>query len=163
MKLRKVTTVTSLLLAPVLVLGMACSDEDGESGADTTLRPGANGADVEQTDALPTADPTLTLPPENSEANDREDFVDTVTAQLEQIRLRLDEVEAEVVSAGDDVTNDAEARLDAINTRFQETEEQLARVESASDEEYESIKRDVEANVQSMLTETQQLADEVGI
>lgn len=151
MKQLKLPWFGGILLAGLLTLTVACSDEDGDGNDDLT----PDG------EASPAA--TMTQPPANGEANDRDEFVTTVEAQLEQLQTQIDELEKEIDTMSGDQQSDAQARLQDLKDQKSEIESDLDNVDSASDEDYENLKTEIEDRVENQMTEAQELADEIGI
>jgi gas vesicle protein len=115
------------------------------------------------TTAPATVAATLTPPPANGEPNDRDEFVDTVGAQVEQIQKLVDDITDEVSNLSADEKASAQERLDDINGRIQDIQSKLDDAPSASDDEYATLKTEVEDTINTLLNDTQELADEVGI
>jgi TolA-binding protein len=147
--------ITPLLLAGALTLAIACGSDsdDDDGGGGTTLSP--------PSETTPVA--TMTVPPDNGETNDRQDFITTVEAQLEQLQTQMDELESEVASMSGEDQAAAQARIDGLKDRKVEIEAELAEVESASDADYEAKKVEIEERVEVTMTEAQDFADELGI
>ena len=147
------SALTALLaLTAGLALSLACSDDNDGNG---------NGAFSPPRDDATVA-PTMTVPPENDEANDREEFIDTVQAQLQQIETRLTDVEAEAEALSGEGQADAQARLEELDRQIEAIQSDLVGLQTASGQEYEARKVEIEDRVESAMTEAQQLADELG-
>ena len=152
MKSRMLGLAGVLSLAAVFTFSLACSDDSADDDGDVTTPGGL---------ASPVA--TMTVPPENGEANGREEFVTTIEARLDQLQTQIDELEDEVETMSGDTQSDAQVRVQDLKDRKNEIEAGLDAVDSATDDDYESIKSEIEAEVDSAMTEAQELADEIGI
>src|SRR5262245_48921363 len=112
------------LLAGLAVITLACASDDDGSGSSLQGIPtseSAPGSDNVRRGELP-------APTANGEANDRDDFINTTLAQLEQIETQLTEIEAQVETMGEDGTADARTRIDAVKTTVAETQSDLVEV-----------------------------------
>ena len=107
--------------------------------------------------------PSLTEPPTNGQANDRDEFVDTVKAQLEQIQTRADDITKEMPNFSEDERAKAQQRLKAINDSLAEIQSGLDNVPAASGQEYDSLRAQIEDQVNNTMNNVQDLADELGI
>ena len=145
----KTFVLVPLLIAGAIAFSLACGDDD--EGGDST------GAEMD----IATA--TLTALPSNGESNDRDDFVTTVEARLEQLQTQIDELESEIEGMDEDLSQDAQARLDSLKQTKQEIESDLEEAESAQDGDFETLKQEIEDRVDNAMTEAQELADEIGI
>jgi peptidoglycan hydrolase CwlO-like protein len=152
MQSRQTTLLASLLVTGLMTLGIACSDDD--NGGDTiTSTP----------DTRTTSGATSIQPPANSEANDREEFITTIEARLQQLETQIEDLEAEAGTMTGDAQAEAQARLDDLKVTMAGLESELAQLESVSGADFEALKSDIEEQVDNAMTEAQALADELGI
>jgi Skp family chaperone for outer membrane proteins len=145
----KTATLLALLLAGLLTLGIACGDDNGDT--------------VDTTPAIDIATATTTAPDENGEADDRDDFINTIEARLEQLQTQIDELESELENVSEDAREDAQARLDDLKEQKENIEADLEEAQSADDGQFEQLRTDIEQRVDNAMTEAQELAQEIGI
>jgi hypothetical protein len=155
----KAPTLLALLLAGLAAATLACSSDDDGPGSSLQGIPTSEAA----SDAGDDTDRTGELPPTNGEPNDRDDFINTTLAQIEQIEVQLAEVEAHVEATDDGGAVDAQARIDAIKTALAGAQAGLVEVPTLSDSDYQALQARLEAAIAAAMTETQELAEEVGI
>jgi DNA repair exonuclease SbcCD ATPase subunit len=154
MRIKKSLMLAPLFVAGIALLAIACSDDGSDDGDTITSTP------IIRTT---TSDLPSIQPPANGEANDRDDFVTTIEARLEQLGTQIEDLEAEVDTMTGDEKADAQARLDDLKSRMADLEDQLAHLRSVSDDEAEALMEEIESQVDSAMTEAQSFADELGI
>ncbi len=151
-KTTKAPLITSLVCVGLLVFGIACNGDNADSTPVAT-----------STTSAPAVAPSLTEPPTNGQANDRDEFVDTVKAQLEQIQTRADDITKEMPNFSEDERAKAQQRLKTINDSLAEIQSGLDNVPAASDQEYDALRAQIEDQVNNTMNNVQDLADELGI
>jgi septal ring factor EnvC (AmiA/AmiB activator) len=117
---RTLSLLGGLVLAPVLVLGMACSSDDD-----------------------PATDDGVAL-------EDREEYEAEVESRLNAIDQEIDTLEGRIQEQGGDVQDDLDEELDSLKDDREELEEKLDDLRNASDENWGEVRDDIEDSLDDL-------------
>jgi septal ring factor EnvC (AmiA/AmiB activator) len=150
MKPLRTNALIGIALAGVLAFGVACSDDDPD-------------ADLGPLETPSVPETVLPSPPASDAEQTKDEFVDKVNNQIEQMEERINEIEEDSQGLTGDAREEADQKIEDLKSEVDDLRTRLSDFEGANSDDLDAIKEDIEGKLNDAQTEIESLADRLGI